>query len=157
MHYIAAAVMAGIYIFNVPVVIAFIWKKHRYGAGFGVFAETSALRRAQRQLTSDRTRKKVKMKRVRLAAGITVKLIRSVKFRLFSARLLIGTGDAARTAQLCGAATALGSTLRALAERGEVDIRPDFSGRTLEGEVQGVAVVRAGDILSAAAKYALKR
>ena len=155
MHYLAAAVMAGIYIFNVPVVFAFIWKKHLFAAAFGVFDEGAALRRAERRLGTKRKRKKVKKQNIGGAAAEIVRLIRSGKFRLFSARLLIGAGDAAKTAQICGAATALGNGLRLLAERGQVDIRPDFSGRTLEGEVKAVAVFRAGDILGAAVRHVL--
>lgn len=157
MHYIAAAVMAGIYIFNVPVVFAFIWKKHVFAAAFGVFDERAALRRAERRLGARRKRRKKKPGNFSRSVVTAVRLIKTARFRLFTARLLIGTGDAAGTAQLCGAATALGNGLRLLAESGRVDIRPDFSGRTLEGEVKAVAVFRAGDILGAAVRHMFMR
>lgn len=149
--------MIGIYAYNLPLVIAFIWKKHRFAAGFGAFYPGSAIRRAEKQLGRKGARKNTKKMRVRRAADICAGLIGHIRMEYFSARLLVGAGDAARTAEICGALTALGNALRAHARAGRVDIRPDFSGRTLEGEVKAVIALRAGDVARAAVKHALGR
>ena len=157
MHYLAAAVMLSIYAYNLPVVIAFIWKKHRFAAGIGAFYGQSALKRAERQLGKEKPRKKTKRKRVKRAVSICIRLIHDISFEHFSARLLVGTGDAAKTAEICGGLTALGHVLRTRAREGYLDIRPDFSGRVLEGEVKVVISLRAGDMARAAFRYATDR
>lgn len=157
MHYLAAAVMAGIYIYNMPVAIAFIWKKHRFAAGVGAFSAGAAVKRAMKQLESGAPRKKVKFKRVKRAVYIVFRLIRSVELEHVSARLLVGAGDAADTAKLCGGLIALAKLLRARARAGTVDIRPEFSGRVFEGEAAAVIMLKAGDMARAAMKYALGR
>ena len=157
MPYIAAAAMLAIYAYNLPVVIAFIWKKHRFAAGFGAFSPVFAIHRAEKQLSSPKPNKKLKYKRIKRAAVITARLLHEFRFDHFSARLLIGTGDAASTAKICGAAAALGHTLRTRAENGKIDIRPDFSARTLEGEARAIVTLRAGPAARAAIKYAMER
>lgn len=157
MHYLAAAVMAGIYIYNMPVAIAFIWKKHRFAAGVGAFSAGAALRRARKQLGKAAPRKKVKLKRVKRAVYIVFRLIRSIEVDYFTARLLVGAGDAADTAKICGGLIALANLLRTQARAGAVDIRPEFSGRAFEGEAAAVIMLKAGDMARAAAKYALGR
>ena len=157
MHYLAAAVMAGIYIYNMPVAIAFIWKKHRFAAGVGAFFGHNAMRRAVKQLEAEKIRKKIKYKRVKRAAAIIARLIGDVEFEYFSARLLVGAGDAAGTAKLCGGLIALGNMLRAAARSGKVDIRPDFAARTFEGEAAAVIMLKAGDMARAAVRYAMDR
>lgn len=157
MHYLAAAVMLSVYAYNLPVVIAFIWKKHRFAAGIGVFFGQSALKRAEKQLGRARPRKKTKVKRVKRAVSICIRLIHDISFEHFSARLLVGAGDAAKTAEICGGLTALGHVLRTRAREGHVDVRPEFSGRVLEGEVKAVISLRAGDMARAAVKYAMGR
>ena len=155
MQYAAAAFMAGIYLYNIPVAFAFIWKKHRYAAGLGVFYGRQAMRRAEKQLGRPKPRKKVKIKSAKRAALLAARLLRALNVEYFSARLLVGAGDAAATAKLCGSLIALGNVLRMNANGGSVDIRPDFSGKTFEGEVRGVITLRAGDAAKAAARYAL--
>ena len=157
MHYLAAAVMLSVYAYNLPIVIAFIWKKHRFAAGIGAFYGHNALKRAEKQLGSGKPLKKTKMKRVKRTVSICIRLIHDITFEYFSARLLVGAGDAAKTAQICGGLTAIGHILSKRAREGGVDIRPDFSGRALEGEVKAVISLRAGDMARAAVKYAMGR
>jgi len=157
MPFVAAAAMLMLYAYNLPVVIAFIWKKHRFAAGIGAFSPSFAVSRAEKQLASPKPRKKVKFKRIKRVSFITARLIHELRIDHYSARLLIGTGDAAMTARLCGAAIALGHTLRTKARNGAVDIRPDFSARTFEGEIVSVLTLRAGQMARAAIKYAMER
>ena len=157
MPYLAAAVMAGIYLYNLPVAIAFIWKKQRFAAGVGAFYGHAAMRRALKQIDAAKVRKKVKFKRVKRVFSITVRLLKHIEMEYFSARLLVGAGDAAATAKLCGGLMALGNILRTAARSGQVDIRPDFSARTFEGEAAAVIILKAGDMARAAAKYAMGR
>lgn len=157
MHYLAAAVMLSIYAYNLPVVIAFIWKKHKFAAGIGVFYGQSALKRAEKQLGKEKPRKKTKSKRVKRAVSICIRLVNDITFEHFSARLLVGTGDAAKTAEICGGLNALSHILRQRAREGCVDIRPEFSDSVLEGEVKAVISLRAGDMARAALKYAMDR
>ncbi len=173
MQYFAAAAMLGIYLYNMPLKFAFIWRAHRFGFGFGIFERRAALRRAEKRLGKSTSPKK-RMKlipgrkhaaqagakftpgRLKFAAQALARLLSRLKVESFSARLLIGAGDAACTALVCGAVMSLGHALRGAADIGQVDIRPEFSGSCFEGEIRAVVALRAGDILSAAALGALK-
>ena len=159
MQYFAAAAMLGIYLYNLPLKFAFVWRAHRFGFGFGIFERRAALRRAEKRLGESKPPKK-RMKftpgRLKFAAQTGARLLARLKVESFSARLLIGAGDAARTALLCGAVMGVGHALRGAADTGRVDIRPEFAGNCFEGEIRGVVALRAGDILSAAALGALE-
>lgn len=160
MQYFAAAVMLGIYLYNLPLKFAFVWRAHRFGFGFGIFEIRAALRQAEKRLGEAYSPKKsVKLtpRRLKYAAQTGTRLLARLKIESFSARLLIGAGDAARTALLCGAVMSLGHALRGAADNGNVDVRPDFSGSCFEGEIRGIVALRAGDMFSAAALGALRR
>ena len=159
MPYFAAAAMLGIYLYNLPLKLAFVWRAHRFGLGLGIFERRAALRRARKRLGRPKPPEK-RMKftpgRLKFTAHAGAQLLTHLKLESFSARLLIGAGDAARTALVCGAVMGLGHALRGAADGGQVDIRPAFSGSCFEGEIRGVVALRAGDVISAAALGALK-
>lgn len=151
MHYVAAAVMLGIYVFNVPVIFAFVWRRHRHGIGFGIFDGRFALKRAEKKISEPKTKpdKKLTAKRIRAAARGGVRLLICGQLEHVTARLLIGAGDAACTAAVCGGTLALANALRLNARSGTVDIRPDFSGNVFEGEIRITVSVTLGGLMRA--------
>lgn len=150
MQYLAAAAMLGIYLYNLPLQIAFIWRAHAFRSAVSVFEWRFALRSARRKLGKPKKKKKANgMKYLK----IILRILKYVCVERVSARLLIGTGDAARTALVCGAARALGNVLRAGAKGGKVDIRPEFSGKCMEGEAFIVISVRLGDAVMSALNF----
>lgn len=159
MQYFAAAAMLGIYMYNLPLKFAFVWRAHRFGFGVGIFEIRAALRRAEKRRDAPEPPKKrmeLTPARLKFAVQTIARLLAHIKIEIFDARLLIGTGDAAHTALICGAAMGLGHALRGAADHGRVDIRPEFAGSCFEGEIRAVAALRAGDMLSAALLGALK-
>lgn len=159
MPYFAAAAMLGLYLYNLPLKFAFIWRAHCFGFGFGIFEKRAALRHAEKRLGKSKPGKKrisPTPGRLKFAAQAGARLLARLEIESFSARLLIGAGDAARTALICGAVMGLGHALRGTADSGQVDVRPEFAKSCFEGEIHGVVALRAGDIFSAAALSALK-
>ena len=151
MHIAAAVVMAGIYMYNLPLAVAIVWRPGKLGIGIGAFDTGGALSRALKQMAEEKKRKKPTIRR---AVRLLAELIKRMDLRYFSARLLVGTDDAARTALLCGAVAALTHTLRGAAKAGKVDVRPDFSGEIFEGEVRAAAIIKLGRAVMA---YAASR
>lgn len=151
MHYAAAAVMLGIYMYNLPLTLAVVWRRGGLGVGYGIFDVRGALRRAEGR-TSKRSKGGFSIKKLRRALRMLAALIRHMELERFTARLRIGTGDAARTALLCGAVSSAAYALRGAAKSGRVDVRPDFSGEALEGEVRAAAMLKLGRLLRALAE-----
>lgn len=155
MHYVAAAVMITIYMYNLPLMIAVMWRDNRYTTALGILNGYYAVSSARRKLTDGRHIKKKKKKH---SAGIrtAVRLFRRVDIDSFSARLRVGTGDAASTALLCGQLNALCGVLMCACKKGEFDIRPDFSGPCFRGEISLVVSVKLGSLLGTAARVAIQ-
>ena len=151
MPYVAAAVMLGIYMYNLPLAFAFVWKRRKFGVGVGVFEGRFAAERAEKKIAypGKKPKKKMTSRRLKAAARGAVRLLTRGRLEHVTARLLIGTGDAARTAAVCGGAIALANALRLNASSGRVDIRPDFSGSALEGEIRITVTVTVGGLIMA--------
>jgi len=154
MHYAAAALMISIYMYNLPLMIAMVWRDGRFALGMGAFDWRYAANNAAKKLGRQRY---IRKKKKGGASGIrhAVGLIKIAAIERFSARLLVGTGDAASAAVLCGALNALGGALRSTAKNGEVDIRPDFCGEDIRGEICVVASVKLGRLFGNAVRTLL--
>ena len=145
--YIAAAAQALVYLWSVPVYLAFRVSDRRglrFGAGISAFAVRGARARCRRRLLSGAS-PRGNGPDARFALRVLANL------RLSSARLRgrIGLGDAALTAMACGAASALARILAARAERSRVEIHPDFTSGGPHIALQGMASAKAGQIMLA--------
>lgn len=149
MHYAAAVVMAGIYLYNLPLTIALIWRRGGFGIGVGAFGGRGAVRRAMGRVGKGGG---FDVRKARWALRILAKMLRRMQLEHFSARLRVGTGDAAKTALLCGGISAAAHALRGAAESGRVDVRADFSGEAFEGEVRAVARLGLGRLVRSLAE-----
>ena len=145
--HIVALLEALAYLCAVPVCVAFCVSGEgglRAGAAAGTFNTRAALRRARRQMDRGKRRNgrpKVPVKRL-------LRLFRRLRFERVSVKGVLGLSDAAATALLCGAITALGAALRGRAASLEVDIAPAFDGP--RAEVRGIIRARVGQIILAA-------
>lgn len=148
MHYAAAAIMIAIYMYNLPLMFALVWREEGVSAGISVvearFAVNSALRRMGRNNGSINRRKKRDI-------STALKLLRQMRIEYFSLRMQVGTGDAAKTALLCGLIRSLGCVMLAASENGSVDVRPEFSCAALRGEGSLVLSAKLGRLAAAAA------
>lgn len=151
MPFIAAVIMTGIYMYNLPLMIAFMWREQGFGVGVGVIEPAYALKVARSHIINGKKRAPGRKRK----PGMTLKMIRSLRIEYFSARLYIGTGDAAATALLCGAARSLAGVLAGAARQSVTDIRPEFSGNCLRGEAAIVFSVTAGRILKVMLAHAI--
>ena len=149
MHYAAAAVMAGIYLYNLPLMIALIWRRDGFGVGLGVFGGRGAVRRAVGRVGKGGG---FDIGKARRALRVLAKMLARMRLEHFSARLRVGAGDAAQTALLCGGIAAAAHALRGAAESGKVDVRADFTGAALEGEVRAVARLELGRLVRSLAE-----
>lgn len=148
-HYAAAAVMLAIYLYNLPLAFAFVWRRHRHGVGVGLLESRYALKNAEKRLAraAKKPARRPEAKKIMAGARTGARLLARSRISHVTARLLIGTGDAARTAAACGGARALANALRLRAGAGTVDIRPDFSGRGLEGEIVIAVKTTPGELI----------
>ena len=153
MPYIAAAIMTGIYMYNLPLMIALMWREQGFGVGVGILEPAYALKAARSRIINGKKRSPGRKRK----PGMTLKMIRTLRIEYFSARLYIGTGDAAATALLCGAARSLAGVLAGAARQSITDIRPEFSGSCLRGEAAIVFSVTAGKMLRAVLSHAVGR
>lgn len=152
MPYLAAAVMTCIYVYNLPLMIALVWCEQGYGVSLGMLSPRYALKTARRKIGKGR-----RPGRKRRSAGKALKLIPHLQIEYFSARLLIGTGDAAATALLCGGVRSLAGVLAGASKQAATDIRPEFSGKCLKGEADIVISMKLGRLLSPALASVLGR
>ena len=143
MPWFAAAAAAVFYLYHVPLTFALVWENAGHGGGFALFEGRLALKRARSSVGRTKKRsKKVAWETVRA-------LLPCLVLEEMTLRLSLGTSDAAVTALLCGALRSVGCALRRKAERGAIDVRPDFSGTRLEGEFRVVLRVGAGEAVMA--------
>ena len=146
MPYLAAALMIIIYMYNLPLTVALVWRDEGGAAGISVLDIRFALNSARKKI-GKKTGAGNKNKKKKPDTETAIRLFRRMRLEYFSARLAVGTGDAAQTALLCGALRALGGALAGAAEYGEADIRPDFSGKAFRGEVGAVFSLKLGKAL----------
>lgn len=148
--YIIAIADALIYLSAVPLCAAFCLTTAgglRLGVGLGAFERRFALRRARRyrRLRLKAKRRRGSLKRARYG----LRLLRGAGISL---RGSLNLGDAAATALACGTLRALASGLGLPADRLEIDVTADFSASGPLAELQGMIRVRAGQIITAAAR-----
>ena len=146
MPYLAAAVMILIYMYNLPLTVALVWREEGGAVGVGVLDARFALNSARKKI-GKQTKGDNKRKRKKPDTETVLRLFRRMRLEYFSARLAVGTGDAAQTALLCGALRALGCVLAGAVDYGEADIRPDFSEKTFRGEVGIAFSLKLGKVL----------
>ena len=152
MHYAAAAIMLAIYMYNLPLTIAVIWREAGFSVGVGLLDGRFAISSAEKRLT-DKSKARGSSKKPDVETA--VKTAKELRLDYFSVRLLVGAGDAAKTAVLCGLMRTLGNVLLAVSGNGTVDIRPDFTGETLKGECSATFSVKLGRLALAAAAGAV--
>ncbi len=147
--YLVAVLESLAYLAAVPVCAVFCVSGEnglKAGAGIGAFRARGALRRARRAMAGER-----RVKRRRGDWKRALALLRRLKLSRVSLRGRLGLGDAAATALLSGALTALAASLRGRTKRLDLRLSPDFSGET-RVELRGMICARAGQIMLAAAK-----
>jgi hypothetical protein len=137
--------MCAIYLYNLPLV--FIARLDAGGLHFGVGAFRPRIRK-------ETAKKPKKARRRRVPPGLIWRIFKAATLERLDVRVTIGTDDAALTAQICGLAMILLSTVRAVTgAAGKSSVTPDFSGRTLSGELRGIARLTLGHIMKAALSY----
>lgn len=146
MPYLAAVIMLGVYAYNLPLMLAFIWKENGHGFGVGALECGYALKNARSRM-GRRDNKKTGKRRKNMRAGHISKLAGHIRIEYFSVRMVIGTDDAAATALLCGSARSLAGAIAGAAGRSKVDIRPDFERRGISGEAGIVFSVKLGQLV----------
>ena len=147
--YLIALFQALMYLAAVPVCAAFCLSAGdgvRLGVGVSVFERRFALRRARR--FDAFPPKKPKRRGGKRAWGV----LRNLRGLGVGLRGRLCLGDAAATALACGALRALAAALGTRARRVEIDIDPEFSSAEFRVELQGMIRVRAGQIITAAAR-----
>lgn len=147
--YLIAVLESLAYLAAVPVCAVFCVSGEgglKAGAGVGAFRARGALRRARRAMAGGRRRRRQRGEVKRALA-----LLRRLKLTRISLRGQLGLGDAAATALLSGALTALAAALRGRTKRLDLRLSPDFSGE-LRVELRGMICARAGQIMLAAAQ-----
>ena len=145
--YIAAALQALIYLWAVPIHLAFRVDGAnglRFGVGLAAFDRSLAARRSKVQ-TAARSKSEAGGRDKRLA----LKALMNMKLSSASLTGRLGLGDAALTALGCGTLTILARILAARAERSRVELRPDFASAELRISLQGMLCARAGQIMLA--------
>ena len=153
MHWVAAALMTVLYGLNLPVMLGIRLGKGGLRIGIALFDGSRALRRAKKRRMPGGGRGLPGG----TALGIGWRLLRRIRMPLFSARGRLGLSDARRTALVCGGVRAVCARLARGAERGCVEILPEFRGPCLEGELHLVLAVRPWDAVAAAGQYGRER
>ncbi len=147
MHWVAALVMCAIYFYNLPLVFAVRIDAHGLRFGVGAF-------RAHPRAHKPRKKKKLKK---RVPIGLIFRIVKSVTLERLEVNLVLGTGDAALTAETCGLLVVVLDMLRAATHAaGQVRVTPDFAHKTLAGEAHGIARLTAGHIMKAALAFILR-
>lgn len=159
-----AAILAFLFYFNaVPVKFAFMLRLSSgagFGAGVSAFEGRFAVRRARQRALGEK--KRLPWKRAErdvdraailpavLAAGRY--LLRHLHLDALRASGRVSTPDAAKTALLCGCASALEAALAPCAQSSLVRLRlePDFSGAGSDVTLCGMVSLRLGHIMLAA-------
>lgn len=148
-----AALDALIYLYHLPLHLAFClaWRDGlRTGSGLAPMSAGAAMAKAVRAMGGEKGPR---------GRGPLRRLARELlgRTRIDAANLTgrLSLGDAAATALACGALEALGSGLRAALPCLEVRLQPDFGGDSVYLEARGMLTVRAGHIMTAAARHAL--
>jgi hypothetical protein len=156
--WLTAATMCAIYLYHIPLMLAIVYDAGGLRFGVGAFEPRFALRNAKKRAPGKKRLAFFKKpRRVRAVLSFGARLLRDISLDTLRIRVTLGTGDAARTAQICGLLSAICYTLHAAARaRGEVRITPDFANRTLSGEACGILRLRAGHIMKAAAMVILR-
>lgn len=152
---IAAALLLG----ALPVRFAFrVTIDGQLAAGFGV--SVLSRRAARRRSEKKRMRRTAKPDPDRLFAALRALRHAAAHINMEEIRLegVIGTGDAASTALICGFIQTLGSIPGGVVS---VRLNPDFSGKILRAQLTGMITARAGHIMTAALlgafQYGLRR
>lgn len=151
--YLVAVLESLAYLAAVPVCAVFCVSGEgglKAGAGVGAFRARGALRRARRAMANGPRQRKRRRGEVKRALA----LLRRLKLTRVSLRGQLGLGDAAATALVSGALTALAAALRGRTKRLDLRLSPDFSGET-RIELRGMICARAGQIMLAAAQSGL--
>ena len=156
---LVTAAVALFYLGAVPLRLAFCLRLGANG-GFGVGVAAFEGRFAQRRaaLLRGGGGKKPAFLRDLDPLEALKSLLRAVRFLLKHLRVdaveldgALGADDAALTALICGGLAALGHALRCATGREiRLNLRPDFSGGALHGELSGMISVRVGHIIFAA-------
>ena len=146
----AVAILEALGYFSaVPVCVAFCVSGRdglKAGAAVGAFSAGAAFRRAMAHMRRETPKKR----RGRPPVKRLIKLARHLRVERFSLRGRLGLSDAAATALLCGAISALGASLRGRVDSLAVDVAPAFDGP--RAELRGIVRVRLGQIILAAAR-----
>ena len=153
MHWAAAAILTVFYGLHLPVMLAVRLSAGGLKIGAALFDGSRALRRAKKPRTRGGSGALPK----RAALRIGLKLLRRTRMPLFSARGRLGLSEAGRTALACGALRAVCALLARAAEKGSVEILPEFRGPCVEGEIRLVLAARPLDAVAAAGQYVKER
>ena len=143
MHWFAAVIATGFYLYHVPLTFALVWRETGTGGGFALFEGRRAVKRARENVGKGKKRKR------RVAWKTLRALLPHLILEELTMQLELGASDAAETALLCGALRAAGFALRQRARRGRIAVSPSFSGSRLKGELRGVVRIEAGEAAAA--------
>lgn len=165
--YWAVGAIAVFYFLNLPFRFAValdIGEKNQIRIGVGMFSANFFYRRAI-PVTMDALIGARKAHRaqegprrpapVRAILGALKALMRHADFSNLRCQLIFGTGDAARTAMLYGAATALLNALGTILRQSDgfhARVRPDFERRGLHLSAGGMVTLKTGHIMLAGLK-----
>jgi hypothetical protein len=158
MPWLAALAMALLYLYNVPIVVAFVWNKSGRGLAVRPFSPRAACRAAEKYARSQKKRKRKKRSKIALslrAVDAMKQLLPAVTLEYIRMQARLGLDDAAATALACGALNSLCHILGCRArERDALMISPEFNRTCIEVDACAVISVRVCDALRAAAKTA---
>lgn len=156
---LVTAAVALFYFSAIPVKLAFCLRFGK-GSGFGVGAAPFEARFAQRIAFRRRSAGKLPTRFLKnadpmalLRGGLRALNFARKHLRLDSLELngVLGAHDAALTALICGALSALGCTLGCCTSRPvRIAVQPDFAADRLSGELSGMISIRVGHIMLAA-------
>jgi len=169
MHWLAALVMALIYLHNIPVTAAIVATEGGWAASFRPFSPMAAVKAARKNIDAKRrpgTEGK-KDKKEKNEKGLSrlmlplrtlpaaAQLLPYVSLEHFHINACIGLDDAAVTALVCGFLTSAGHMILCRAgDGGQVDVRPEFNAPCLRGEICAVMRVSTGSAMNAVARVA---
>lgn len=145
-----AALLAGFYISQVPVIVALAARSDAFGIGVGAFAWAGAVRRAEARAVSGKKRSTPKIERKDWLRLLKYVLKRG-SFEYLRVSGVVSLSDAAATCLFAGGIRAV---CAALGPRGEARVVPSFSGGKTDLELNGIMSVRLGHIMLAACMFA---
>ncbi|MBR4039343.1 MAG: DUF2953 domain-containing protein [Clostridia bacterium] len=129
----------------------------RYDAELRLLDDGRPVRISPRYRRTQRRQGKGQKRMQRLLRPYLRSLLTGRRFESISVQARIGTGDAARTAVLCGTVQTILYALLMPAHNGQtcrLSILPDYSGAYLCADVQGAFSCQAGDVVFAALRDA---